>query len=190
MFQPKDKKITIDYQPNRHLIIEYGNYEEHKKYAWQLRYDFFIEIISNSLIFIIPAIFIDVSVSVFISIVLAVFFNLHYNYIISPYFVSLAIYYKIEIRPNEIRKIDLNEIEIFSLPKLFKVEFGGVKEGHILYIDFDNEYCVFAFDCEVGVDEKEIITSSLVELLNIELIGTEKDSYEDFVTSYFYQSKR
>ena len=29
-----NNKLTIDYQPNKSLIIEYGDYEEQKKFAF------------------------------------------------------------------------------------------------------------------------------------------------------------
>jgi hypothetical protein len=191
MFQPKDKKITIDYQPNRHLIIEYGNYEEHKNYAWIEKHLRLSVVYIPFGIIILLGLWLTSIDWILLGVLIILTFYLFHFVVLQPFISSLIGYYKLEITHKGIKEFGLIKVEFYKFTE--RIEFKVEKtenQKELFFLFDDNEYIdgkfVYGFSEEINMSEK--VLNSLIELLNLELIDSKNLELERKAI-FTYQSR-
>ncbi len=188
MLQPINKKLTIDYQPNKYLIIEYGDYEKQKKYAWLLSFEYLLPLILI-LLFTYLGTFVN-AIFIIIGIVLYLIYSLYDFYIISPYFLSLRVYYKLKVTPLKIKAKYLSETDGYDIINKIMVEVEGLEKDN-LFGFWINEEFGFRFDDELEEPKKQVVLNALVELLHLEFMETKTEqSGKNSWKKLIYQSKK
>lgn len=191
MLQPINKKLTIDYHPNKRLTIEYGDYEKQKKNAFFIKFQ-------TSFIWWIPFILCSIGMC-FINIpphnlpIVLLLIALLLSSLSLPFIILFIgnrfVYYKLEITPKyvNVKYFSASEKYLFT-DKIF-IEIHGLEKGNLFSFSIDDSF-YFTFDTELEQPQKTIVLSHLIELLNLEFIETKtiqsgKSSWEKSI----YQSK-
>jgi hypothetical protein len=188
MFQSINKKLIINYQLNKQLVIEYGDYEEQKKFAF-LNFEWYktsyiqIKMIPLWLVYFYIAFLIELPPFIAVVLPFVILFIFYFAAI------NLTNYYKLEITPQKVIEKDLKRTKEYIFPDKIIIEVDGLEKDRLLgfWIDENFDFC---FDDELEQPQKKVILDYLVELLNLEFVATEtKQSDKSTWEISTYQSK-
>ena len=185
-----NKKLTIDYQPNKSLIIEYGDYEEQKKYAFLIldwhKKSYSIVLFKGILFWIVwiyVAFLLNIPslIASIIPFIVLIFLNV--------LALNLAIYYKLEITPQKVIEKDLKRTKEYLFSDKITMEVDGLEKDKLFGFSIDENF-YFTFDTELEQSQKPIVLKAMIELFNLELTETKENKVDKMSwKSSIYQSK-
>lgn len=185
-----NKKLTIDYQPNKSLIIEYGDYEEQKKYAFFYKF-------KRSFVWWIPLILYSIGMC-FIKItthnlpIVLLVITLLLSCLCLPFvvlFIANTFYYKLEITPQKVIEKDLKRTKEYLFSDKITMEVDGLEKDKLFGFSIDENF-YFTFDMELEQSQKPVVLKAMIELFNLELTETKENKVDKMSwKSSIYQSK-
>jgi hypothetical protein len=190
MFKSINNKLTIDYQPNKSLIIEYGDYEKQKKYAFLIldwhKKSYRVQLFKVILFWIVwICVAFLIKLPPFIAGLLP-FVILFIFYFIA---INLTFYYKLEITPQKVIEKDLKRTKEYLFLDKITMEVDGLEKDKLFGFSIDENF-YSTFDTELEQPQKPIVLKAMIELFNLELTETKENKVDKMSwRSSIYQSK-
>lgn len=195
MLQPINKKLTIDYQPNKSLFLEYRDAEIQEKYAWYAPYYLNYKKQQLPIFFYIVILYLISLLGIPLESYFLAIVPLPVGFVFLVWFKRFlfnAVYgYQIQIKPNSIEIDNFNEKIKNDLESNLEVKIEIEKlSDSIQQVSINFE--TFNLPClenEMTIEQHSFVINALSEILDLELTKTEKSTKFENTTILIYQSK-
>lgn len=165
MFQPINKKLTIDYQPNKQLTLEYGNYNLYKNTKW-LGWRFRPHL-TGLLGFVLFLCFPFYFPSDYLTIILALILMILFIIFIENLNLEKS-YYKETFTKSSLIQQRGEAINVVKLDKTFNlVIVQDIKDSNHYWLEIENPKVFEVPIFDSTRQKKKLIIEALIELYNL-----------------------